>query len=83
MRDKKGDIVVCSTNWIGNGSFDLVIEDMYEIINEPLLSDGNGWISWFIDVKNIKTNKISYLMPSRLFITLEVYRDFKINEILK
>jgi hypothetical protein len=83
MRDKKGDIVICSTNWTGNNSFDLVVEDRYEVLNHPEPLSGSGETSWFFNVRNIKTGKISYFTPARLFISLEVYRDFKISEILK
>jgi hypothetical protein len=80
----KGDILVCSRTTT-NVTYDLIVGDKYEVIinNGSFRYSPDDFSNIFLDVRNIKTGKDHKLIPDKLFITLEVYREFKLREILK
>lgn len=82
MGYKADDIVICSNNKIGGHEiYDLIVGDKYLITGSV---DGYGsdreTLIW---IKHIKSGKQLGMMSSNLFISLEVFREFKLIEILK
>lgn len=84
MAFNKGDILVCSTNKTSTTGYNLIVGEKYEIITDPedWNHNSNEFSKIAFDVKNIKTGKIHRWIPARIFISLEVYREFKLREIL-
>ncbi len=82
MKFNKGDILICSNNKLYNKDY-LIIGDKYEVMdnfNSSISLLGNDR-ELIIDVRHIKTGTIISLVSYKLFITLEVYREFKLREI--
>ena len=83
MKYNKGDILVCCNNKISSYEYNLTIGDKYEVVNSMLIHGGieNG-SSISLDVVNVKTGEHHRWISDRLFISLDVYREFKLREIL-
>ncbi len=83
MRYKCGDIVICSENRIGGIILDqkLVIGDSYEVVSSILEWQKTDVLER-LDVYSPSVGNLMYL-PHYLFIPISVYRDSKLNEILK
>jgi hypothetical protein len=81
MKYKIGDILVCSTNWTGSQSFDLVVGDQYEVL-DLIDFQKDSFTEYAFNVKNIKNSKMHYFCSDRLFIPLEVWREFQLRKIL-
>lgn len=81
---RKGDIIVCSTNRTSTTEYNLVVGDRYEIIADPWdwNTNPNDFSKIVLSVKNIQTGQEHVWVPARIFITLEVYREFKLKQIL-
>lgn len=82
-----GDIVICSRDNYNGSSYlgSLVIGRKYLITEKispdiPNVSDSDRSI---IFVKDIETGNEIHYISQRMFISLEVYRDLQIREILK
>lgn len=71
----------------------LVVGDKYEIIADPLHcfipppawdwnTNPNDFSKIVLNVKNIQTGQEHACVPARIFITLDVYREFKLKQIL-
>ena len=78
---KKGDIVICSqTEWFHSENIQLTIGDKYEITSEPF-KESDGWNYLVFNVKNVITGRHHTWVKSNHFITLEVFREFKLREL--
>lgn len=93
MKYKKGDILVCSTNRTTTTGYNLTVGDKYEIITNPedwnnalcntiLSGNPNDFSKISLGVKNIKTGQLHKWVPDKLFIPLDVYREFQLKNIL-
>jgi len=86
MKYNKGDIIVCSNNKINSYEYNLVVGDKYEIIGSMLIHGGgnDGLSKVALDVRkcNSNDNTVQYMQPDNLFIPLDVYREFKLRQIL-
>lgn len=95
MKYKKGDILVCSTNRTTTTGYNLTVGDKYEIITNPEDWNNNPndfskifflWQNadsvYALGVKNIKTGQLHKWVPDKLFIPLDVYREFQLKNIL-
>lgn len=83
---KKGDIVVCSkTEFSGHNYSNLEVGQKYEVLEQMDLSANLDVWGTGLFLKNVKTGEVyKYLpFPSSLFISLEVFRDLKLTDILK
>lgn len=79
MKYKHGDILICTTNEMyGQKNRQLVVGDKYKINDIIEMSD-----KIILDVTHEKTNGRVGLVSDRHFITIEVYRDWKIKQLLK
>ena len=78
MKHYKGQILICSrkSERLIQGDEYIVIDYMY-IHNIEYQHDHKDILS----VKQKKTGIIKYLVDSRDFITLEVFREFKLREL--
>ena len=81
---KKGDIIICSTNKTPTTTYNVTVGDKYEIITDPedWNTNPNDFSKITFGVRNIKTDQLHKWVPARIFITLEVYREFKLKQIL-
>lgn len=81
---KKGDIIICS-NPITHGQSvpqgSLIIGEQYLIVDDGLLISDEKFGN-VISVENVKTGKYHPYVFSNEFITMDVYRHFKLKEIL-
>ncbi len=90
MKYKKGDILVCSTNRTTTTGYNLTVGDKYEIITmrmhslnpEDWNNNPNDFSKISLGVKNIKTGQLHKWVPDKLFISLDVYREFQLKNIL-
>lgn len=83
MRYNKGDIIVCAKNKVNSYEYDLIIGDKYEVIGSILIHGGIFSDSRVaLDVRNVNNHTVKYLLPDNLFIKLDVYREFKLRQIL-
>jgi len=84
MKYKKGDILVCSTNRTTTTGYNLTVGDKYEIITNPedWNNNPNDFSKISLGVKNIKTGQLHKWVPDKLFIPLDVYREFQLKNIL-
>ena len=83
---KKGDIVVCSrTDYSGHFYSNLEVGEKYEVLDQIDLSANLDVWGTGLFLKNIKTGDVYkfFPFPSSLFISLEVFREFKLRDILK
>lgn len=79
MNYKRGDILICTTNEMyGQTNRMLIIGDKYKINDIIEMSDKT-----ILDVIHEETNSRVGLVSDRHFITIEVYRDWKIKQLLK
>lgn len=79
MKYNKGDILVCCNNKISSYEYNLTIGDKYEVIESMLI---NGFSSISLDVVNVKTGQHHKWLSDKMFIPLDVYREFKLRQIL-
>jgi hypothetical protein len=80
MRYKRGDILICSTKEMyGQTNHQLVVGEKYKINDVIEISEDKI----ILDVTHESTNKRIGLVSDRQFITLEVYRDWKLKKILE
>lgn len=88
MKYNKGDILVCSTNKLNSYEYNLIVGGKYEVIESMLIHVGgnDGFSRMVLDVRkcdnNDPTPRVQYMQPDNLFITLDVYREFKLRQIL-
>ena len=81
---KKGDILICSSETPGH---DLIIGDKYKVTEclnfydggRVQMSNGDKLVLFVI---HIKTKKEYSFLSDRLFIPLDVYREYKLRNIL-
>lgn len=79
---KKGDIVICSQTECFNSKPQLTIGDKYEITSDShRLVESDGWNYLVFNVKNVVTGRHHTWVKSNHFITLEVFREFKLREL--
>jgi hypothetical protein len=72
MKFKKGDIVICTRDEFSGIKFDLDIGDKYEIYDQ--IDDG---------IIRIINKGVILFASSYMFIPIEMYRDFKLKQILE
>lgn len=85
MKYKIGDIIVCSTNQITGFTIpEIIVGDQYQIISNPedWSINKSDFPKILFDVKHIKTGRRFSMMSEKIFIPLDIYRDFKLNQIL-
>ena len=86
MKYNKGDIVVCSHNKVNSYEYNLIVGGKYEVIGSMLIHGGEngGFSKVALDVRKCDNNDntVQYIQPANLFITLAVYREFKLRQIL-
>lgn len=83
---KKGDIVVCSKiDFAGHFYSNLEVGGKYEVLDQMDLSANLDVWGTGLFLKNTKTGDVYKFIPfpSSLFISLEVFREFKLRDILK
>jgi hypothetical protein len=80
MKYRHSDVLICSTKEMyGQTNHQLVIGDKYKINDVIEMSEDKI----ILDVTHESTNKRIGLVSDRHFITIEVYRDWKIKQLLK
>jgi hypothetical protein len=80
MKYRHGDILICSTKEMyGQTNHQLVVGDKYKINDVIEMSEDKI----ILDVIHESTNKRIGLVSDRQFIPLEVYRDWRIKQLLK
>jgi hypothetical protein len=73
---KRGDIAIITNNKIGSFTFDNInIGDKCEVLDE------HSHIS-MVRIMSMKTGKID-IVRKEFLMTIEMYRDWKINQLLK
>jgi hypothetical protein len=86
MGYKIGDILICSTNWVGT-SYDLIIGDQYEILNSryyfvtEFSRSTDDFKKHALIVKHIKSGQIHHWCDDKLFIPISIWRDFQLSKL--
>ena len=78
MKYNKGDILICSNNELYGQKYNLIIGDKYSVNDAIVMSDNRI----VLELIHVDTKLPVGIHSDRLFITLDVYREWKLRKIL-
>lgn len=78
MKTTKGDILICSTDKLYGMEQSLIVGDKYKVLDIIEMSE-----KVILDLTHVDTNSRVGLFDDKCFIPLDVYREFKLRQILE